>query len=423
MPIAPVTLLDELAWRGLISHQTPGLAARLAGGPITGYIGFDPTAPSLQVGNLVPVMLLAHLQRAGGKPIVLLGGGTGLIGDPSGKTTERPLLERAQVEANVATQREQFARFLTFGRAPADAVMADNADWLTRIGLVEFLRDTGKHFTLGYMLQKESVKARIESGISYTEFSYMLLQARDFLELHRRQGCELQMGGSDQWGNITAGIELVRRVAGAEVHGLVAPLMTTASGAKFGKSEGNAIWLDPALTSPYRFYQYWINADDRDVERYLAMFTFLDRRAVADLLARHVADPGGRIPHRALAHDLTARVHGEPAATSAEQASRVLFGELDPRRAGGATWAMLARELPHGPLPPTVTEDTPVVDLVAGTDLVRSRSDARRQLEQGGITVNGVRATEGATSGPALDGGYYWVQRGKKTSFIFTPSP
>jgi len=418
----PGTLLDELAWRGLIQHQTPELAARLARGPVTGYIGFDPTAPSLQVGNLVPVMLLAHLQRAGGKPIVLLGGGTGLIGDPSGKTAERPLLDPDRVQANVATQREQFGRFLTFGPGPADAMMADNAEWLTKLDLVGFLRDTGKHFTIGYMLQKESVKSRVESGISYTEFSYMLLQSYDFLELFRRHRCELQMGASDQWGNITAGIELVRRAEGAEVHGLVAPLLTTTSGAKFGKSEGNAMWLDPALTTPYQFYQYWINVDDRDVERRLAMFTFLDRGAVGDLMARHRDDPGTRIPHRALARDLTARVHGEAAAAGAEQASRVLFGELEPRRAGAATWAMLARELPHGPLPPMVREDTPALDLVAGTDLVKSRSDARRQIEQGGILVNGVRVTESTATGPALDGGYYWVQRGKKTSFIFTPS-
>jgi tyrosyl-tRNA synthetase len=422
MPPTPGTLLDELAWRGLIQHQTPELAARLARGPVTGYIGFDPTAPSLQVGNLVPVMLLAHLQRAGGKPIVLLGGGTGLIGDPSGKTAERPLLDPDRVQANVATQREQFGRFLTFGPGPADAMMADNAEWLTKLDLVGFMRDTGKHFTIGYMLQKESVKSRVESGISYTEFSYMLLQSYDFLELFRRHRCELQMGASDQWGNITAGIELVRRAEGAEVHGLVAPLLTTTSGAKFGKSEGNAMWLDPALTTPYQFYQYWINVDDRDVERRLAMFTFLDRAAVGDLMARHRDDPGTRIPHRALARDLTARVHGEAAAAGAEQASRVLFGELEPRRAGAATWAMLARELPHGPLPPMVREDTPALDLVAGTDLVKSRSDARRQIEQGGILVNGVRVTESTATGPALDGGYYWVQRGKKTSFIFTPS-
>jgi tyrosyl-tRNA synthetase len=251
----------------------------------------------------------------------------------------------------------------------------------------------------------------------------MLLQSYDYLELHRRHGCELQMGASDQWGNITAGIELVRRAANAEVHGLVAPLLTAASGAKFGKSEGNALWLDPSLTSPYQFYQYWINVDDRDVERLLAMLTFLDRAAIADLLARHQGDPGARLPHRALARDLTTRVHGDAAATGAEQAGRILFGELDPRRAERGIWAMLARELPHAPRPATLGPGTPVLDLVAGTDLVKSRSDARRQLEQGGITVNGVRVSESDVAGPPLEGGYYWVQRGRKNSFIFTPAP
>ena len=417
------TLLDDLAWRGLIHHQTPGLEARLARGRITGYVGFDPTAPSLQLGNLVPLMLLAHLQRAGGKPIVVLGGGTGLIGDPSGKEAERPLLEPAQVAANVATQRAQFARFLSFGSGASDAMMVDNLDWLADLKLVEFLRDMGKHFTVGYMLQKESVKARLEAGISYTEFSYMLLQAYDFLELFRRHGCELQLGGSDQWGNITAGIELIRRVAGGDAHGLVAPLVTTATGAKFGKSEGNAIWLDPALTSPYQFYQYWINADDRDVEGYLKGFTFLDRAAIADLLRQHGAAPGARIPHRALAHELTARVHGREAAAGAAEATRIVFGEEDPTRAAAPIWAVLARELPSAVLPAGVSAETPVLDLVARTTLVKSRTEARRQLEQGGIAVNGRKVTDADAAGAPLAGGYYWVQRGKKTSYVFTPAP
>jgi tyrosyl-tRNA synthetase len=417
----PTVLLDELAWRGLIHHQTPGLAERLARGSITGYVGFDPTAPSLQLGNLVPLMLLAHLQRAGGRPIVLLGGGTGLIGDPSGKANERPLLDGAQVDANVATQRAQFARFLDFDAGPHAATMMNNAAWLRALELVAFLRDYGKHFTIGYMLQKESVKSRLDAGISYTEFSYMLLQAYDFLELFRRQGCDLQLGGSDQWGNITAGIELIRRADGGEAHGLVAPLVTTASGTKFGKSEGNAIWLDPSLTSPYQFYQYWINADDRDLENYLATFTFLARPRIMELMAAHAAEPGARSPHRALALDLTARVHGADAAQRAERASRVVFGDLDPRAADRAIWQMLARELPHGAVPQAIRDDTPVIDLVAGTDLVKSKGEARRQLAQGGITVNGVRAGETATAGPPLDGGYYWVQRGKKASFILTP--
>jgi tyrosyl-tRNA synthetase len=416
------TLLDELTWRGLVHDQTPGIARRLAQGPITGYVGFDPTARSLQVGNLVPLMLLMRLQRAGGRPIVVLGGGTGLIGDPSGKRAERPLLAPDQVAEHAERQRRQFARFLDFDRA-GGALMVDNAEWLSGLRLVEFLRDIGKHFTLGYMLQKESVRGRLEAGISYTEFSYMLLQAYDFLELYRRHRCELQLGGSDQWGNITAGIELIRRVAGGAAHGLSAPLITTAAGAKFGKTERQTVWLDPELTSPYQFCQFWINADDRDVERHLKTFTFKSRDEIAQLMAGQARDPGARIAHRALAADVTEMVHGAAAARSAGEASRVLFGELDPDRAGPETWAMLATELPRAELPRDVTPETPLLELVTRTTLVTSKSDARRQIAHGGIAVNGRRVTEGAVTGAPLAGGYYWVQRGKKNSFMFTPAP
>jgi len=414
------TLLDEVAWRGLLHEQTPGLAARLARGPITGYAGFDPTAPSLQVGNLIPVMLLAHLQRCGGHPVVVLGGGTGMIGDPSGRSAERPLLTAEDVAGNVERQRAQLARFLDFSGARA-ARLVDNREWLGEARLLEFLRDVGKHFTISYMLQKESVRSRMEAGISYTEFSYMLLQAYDFLQLHGRHDCELQVGGSDQWGNITAGIELIRRVAGAEAHALVAPMVTTATGAKFGKSAGNAVWLDPAMTSPYQFFQYWINADDRDADRYLRMFTFRPREEIEALRDEHARNPGARVPHRALAADVTTLVHGAGAAASAAEAARILFGDLAPARARAATWRLLATELPSATLPADVSADTPVLDLVASTTLVKSRSDARRQLAQGGITVNGERVTETSPTGAPLAGGGYLVQRGKKASFLFTP--
>jgi tyrosyl-tRNA synthetase len=414
-------LLDELAWRGLLQDQTPGLAERLARGPMAGYAGFDPTASSLQVGNLVPVMLLAHLQRAGGRPVVVVGGGTGMIGDPSGRSTERPLLSRADVAANVECQRAQLARFLDFS-GNAGAVLIDNREWLGQAALLDFMRDVGKHFTVSYMLQKESVRSRMDAGISYTEFSYMLLQAYDFLELYRRHDCELQVGGSDQWGNITAGIELIRRVAGADAHGLVAPMVTTAAGVKFGKSEGNAVWLDPALTSPYQFFQYWINTDDRDVDRYLRMFTFRPRGEIETLLADHARDPSARVPQRALAADVTGLVHGNAAADSAAEASRILFGDLDPGRAHAETWRMLATELPSATLPPEITTDTPVLELVAKSTLVKSRGDARRQLAQGGIAVNGQRVSEAGSTGAPLAGGYYLVSRGKKSSFLFTPS-
>jgi tyrosyl-tRNA synthetase len=417
------TLLGELAWRGLLHDETPGLPARLARGPITGYVGFDPTAKSLQVGNLIPIMLLAHLQRAGGKPIVVVGAGTGMIGDPSGKSEERPLLAVEQIADHAERQRRQLERFLDFTPGPRGAELVNNAEWLSPLDLLSFLRDVGKHFTLSYMMQKESVKARLDSGISYTEFSYMLLQAYDFLHLFRTRRCELQMGGSDQWGNITAGIELIRRVEGAETHGVAAPLLTSAAGAKFGKTETGTVWLDPELTSPYRFYQFWLNADDRDVESYLRAFTFRSREDIAAAMERHAANPGSRIPHAELASELTERVHGHDARDRAVQASRIVFGDLDPRTATADVWRILAAELPSASLPAGAGERTPVVELVAGAGVVKSKGEARRLIEQGGLYVNGQRiASADAALGPALAGGFYWIRSGKKNQFILKPA-
>src|SRR5580765_7829302 len=292
-------VLQELEWRGFVQQATPALAAHFAKGPVTAYCGFDPTAQSLQLGNLMPLMLLANLQRGGHRPIVLMGGGTGLIGDPSGKPGERPLLSKDEIRENVHRMRDQAARFLEFGAGPTAALLLDNAKWLGSQGLIDFLRDVGKHFTVNVMLQKESVKARMESGLSFTEFSYMLLQAYDFLHLYRERQCTLQVAGSDQWGNITAGVDLIRRIENAEVHGLVASLVTMASGKKFGKSEEGAIYLDPQLTSPYKFYQFWINVDDRDVERFLKLFTPLSRDQIAELMAKQTKDPAARVAQTA----------------------------------------------------------------------------------------------------------------------------
>src|SRR6267154_2266896 len=292
-------VLQELEWRGFVQQATPGLAAHFAKGPVTAYCGFDPTAPSLQLGNLMPLMLLANLQRGGNRPIVLMGGGTGLIGDPSGKAGERPLLSKEQIRENLQRQRDQMARFLEFGAGPTAALLLDNAKWLGSQGLIDFLRDVGKHFTVNIMLQKESVKARLEAGLSFTEFSYMLLQAYDFLHLFRERQCTLQVGGSDQWGNITAGVDLIRRIENAEAHGLVAQLVTMTSGKKFGKTEAGAIYLDPKLTSPYKFYQFWINTDDRDVEKYLKLFTHLPEAEIADLVEQQKNSPGKRPAQRA----------------------------------------------------------------------------------------------------------------------------
>ena len=407
-------LLQELEWRGFVQQATPGLAAHFAKGPVTAYCGFDPTAPSLQLGNLMPLMLLANLQRAGNRPIVLMGGGTGLIGDPSGKAGERPLLSKEQIRENLQRQRDQMARFLEFGAGPTAALLLDNARWLGDQKLIDFLRDVGKHFTVNVMLQKESVKARLESGLSFTEFSYMLLQAYDFLHLFRERQCTLQVGGSDQWGNITAGCELIRRVANAEVHALVAPLVTMASGQKFGKTETGAIYLDPQLTSPYKFYQFWINVDDRDVEKYLKLFTLQTRSEIEELAAQQQRGPAGRPAQRALAADVTTRVHGADVLQGVVRASAILFGEEESRSADARVFDILAQEIP------TATAegaDTTIVDAVIQAGLAKSKNEARRAIEQGGIYLNQQRIDDAArTLGPGdwIAGRNALLRKGKK---------
>ena len=384
-------VFTELEWRGFVQQATPELRAHLASGRRTVYCGFDPTAPSLQLGNLMPLMLLRHLQLAGHRPIVLMGGGTGLIGDPSGKRDERPLLSKEQIRENLHRQRDQMGRLLDFDAKEVRPLVLDNADWLVPQRLVDFLRDVGKHFTVNLMLQKESVQGRLDAGISYTEFSYMLLQAYDFLHLFRKERCTVQVGGSDQWGNITAGIDLIRRVEGGEAHGLVAPLVTTASGAKFGKSEAGALWLDPEMTSPYKFYQYWINVDDRDLEGYLKLFTFMPKdgpQGIASLLQNHAKDPGRREAQSVLARDITTLVHGKDAAHNATSVSAILFGEFDPRAVKEGVYDALAREIPTATVSGTAI---PLVDALVQAGLVKSKSEARRQIGQGGIYVNQQR--------------------------------
>jgi tyrosyl-tRNA synthetase len=415
-------LMDELRWRGLVQDATPGLEERLSVGPVSGYVGFDPNATSLQIGNLVPVMLLAHLQRAGGTPVALLGAGTAMIGDPSGKSAERPLLSTADIDANAERMRAQLERFLDFSGSANSAKMLNNASWLRDLNLVEFLRDVGKHFTIAYMMQKESVRSRMDAGISYTEFSYMLLQAFDFLHLHRSEGVELQFGGSDQWGNITAGIELVRRAEGKTVHALSAPLVTKSGGGKFGKSEQGAIWLDPEKTSPYRFFQFWINADDRDVESYLKIFTFKSAEEIQGSMEDHLADPGARAPQRALAMDLTERIHGSSAVRRASESASVFFNRGDAEAVRGATpevWETLEAELPSH-RPDTLELPVDIVSLAANSGLVSSKGEARRQLQQGAIYVNGERvgADTSITQEHLLAGKYIWLRRGKKTDVI-----
>jgi tyrosyl-tRNA synthetase len=417
------TLLPDLRWRGLVHDLTEALEARLATNePIRAYNGFDPTFRSLHVGHLVPVYGLMRLQRAGGQPLALVGGATGLIGDPSGRSGERPLLDRSAVQANVHAIRDQLARFLDFAPGSTQALVVNNLDWLGEVRLLDFLRDVGKHFTIPYMLDKESVQARIGKGLSYTEFSYMLLQAADFAHLHRSHGVELQCGGADQWGNLTAGLELIRRTArpgpgGREpAHGLAYPLLLSMSGAKFGKSEtGDAIWLDASLTSPYRFYQYWVDADDRDVGVYLRWFTMFDRGRIDELEAEHAAAPERRAAQRALARDVTELTHGRGAAERVARVSEILFGG-DPAQAGAQTLADLAAEIQASPWP----EDGAPMDIVTilvATGAAGSRADGRRLVEQGGVYVNGVQVREAAASfglDDLLAGRYLLVRRGKR---------
>ena len=410
--------LSELAARGFVQDVTPHFEARLqAGTPITGYVGFDPTADSLHVGNLVPVMGLAWLQRTGGTPIVLVGGGTGLVGDPSGKRAERPMMSAEQVKANAARIEAQLRTFVSFGGANA-AKVRNNAEWLGELGLMEFLREAGKHFTISYMLQKESVKNRMETGISFTEFAYMLVQAYDFWHLHATDKCELQMGGSDQWGNITAGIELIHRREGAQAHGLVFPLLTTNSGSKFGKSEDGNVWLDPAKTSPYKFYQFWLNQEDADLDRLLKLFTFLPLTKVAEIVAAHSADPGKRSGQRALAHEVTALVHGPATADRVVEASQLLFGGATQASSSHEAYAELVDEIPTTRVEKeTLIAGISLADALVTAGLATSKSEARRGLEQKGFAVNGEKTEDPARGlGPAdLKGGkYILLQKGKK---------
>ncbi len=411
------TLIDELQPRDFISDLTPGLAERLAVGPITGYVGFDPTADSLHVGNLVPVMGLAWLQRCGGTPIIVVGGGTGMVGDPSGKRSERPMLSVEQIDHNVARIRAQLERFLSFEGANG-ARTRNNADWLRPLGLMEFLRDAGKHFTVNYMLAKDSVKNRMETGISFTEFSYMLVQAYDFWHLWKTERCELQMGGSDQWGNITAGAELIARREGASAHGLVFPLLTTAAGAKFGKSEEGNVWLDPAKTSPYKLYQFWLNIDDRDVERCLKLFTFFPLAEIAATMAEQARDPGKRAAQRRLAEEMTARVHGADTARKVIDASRILFGGTDLRAAAGDVYEVLSREIPTARIARAELEGLPALDALVRAGLASSKGDARRGIQGRGFSVNGeivASADRRLGADDLLAGGYVLLQKGKKS--------
>ena len=410
-------VLDELSWRGFIAHSTDAeaLRARLDSGPITFYVGFDPTAPSIHMGNLVQLMLVRLMQAAGHRPLLLVGGSTGLIGDPK-QTSERNLNPAEVVHEWVERIRAQVSKFVSFEGDNA-ARLVNNYDWTAGLSTLDFLRDIGKHFSVNRMLDRDVVKRRLESGISYTEFSYVLLQSLDYLELHRQFGCELQTGGSDQWGNITAGVELVRRADGAKVHAMATPLLTKADGTKFGKTEAGTVWLDPEMTSPYAFHQFFLNAEDSQVGTYLKIFTTRSVEEIADLERRTVEAPHLRAAQRALADDITDLVHSVAERQAATAAAGALFGRGELTGLDGGVLAAVAREL--GAATVTAGDELPsVVDVLAAGGVVDSKGAARRAIAEGGAYLNNQRVTDpNALITPAdlLAGEYLIVRRGKRT--------
>ena len=419
-----MNLLPDLQWRGLYADCTdPGaLGARLGAGPLTLYCGFDPTAESLHVGNLVPLLTLRRFQIAGHRPIALAGGATGMIGDPSGRSSERNLQTREQVLHNIASIKEQLSRFLDFNARSNPALLVDNADWTAPVSYLDFLREVGKHFTVNWMTAKESVRSRMEDrecGISYTEFSYMLLQAFDFYHLRRELNCELQVGATDQWGNITAGIELCRRKLEATVWGLTFPLLTKSDGTKYGKSAAGAIWLDARRTSPYRFFQFFMQTEDADVVRLLRIFTFLDREEIEALAGETGRNPGARAAQKRLAHELTTLVHGPTACADAARASEILFGgSLE-----GLTESLfrdVVGEVPTREVPASVLAGAgaPLTELLVSSGLSPSKGQARKDIEGGGVYVNNVREAavqRHVTASDLLFGRHLLLRKGKRS--------
>ncbi len=441
-----MSILEELKWRGLVADCTD--AAELEkkiSAPITLYCGFDPTADSLHVGSLVPLLALRRFQLLGHHPIAVAGGATGSIGDPSGKTQERQLLTKEILDHNIASVKVQLAKLLDFETTENPARLVDNASWTKDILFLDFLRDIGKHFSVNQMVAKESVRARMqdrEVGISYTEFSYMLLQAFDFMVLARDQNCELQIGGTDQWGNITAGIELTRKKIGKTVFGLTLPLITNADGSKFGKTEAGAIWLDPKKTSVYKFYQFWINVDDRDVIRYLKFFTFLEKSEIESLEKQHAENPGARAAHRRLAAEVTSMIHGNDSMMETVEASNILFGsgqqnvegeyslEKALQKAAKNTLAHLVFETIVGEVPTKEIEKSRfggagilLVELLVHAGLCASKGQARKDIEGGGVNINNVRETNfqrAVTSNDLLFGKHILLRKGKKNYAVVT---
>lgn len=408
----------------MLHDMTPGLEELLSKGNVTGYVGFDPTADSLHIGNLVPVMMLVHWQRGGHNPIALVGGATGMVGDPSGKSAERQLLDVDQIHHNLACQKAQLEQFLDFDGDHAARVV-NNADWFKEFKFLDFIRDVGKHITVNYMTSKDSVKKRLESGMSFTEFSYQLVQGYDFFHLWKNHNCQVQFGGSDQWGNITTGTEMIRRMGGGHAFAVTAPLITKADGSKFGKSEGGNIWIDKAKTSAYKFYQYWINAADEDVSKYIRIFTLKSQEEIEVLEAQHAADPGQRILQKALAEDITARVHSEADLATAIAASQLLFGKSSKESIEAlpeSEFLSVFEGVPQAQLSTAQIESgIPVIDFLSEfTGFLSSKGEARRALKENSISINKVKVSEDTiVSGEDLiSGRHILVQRGKKNYFL-----
>ena len=416
-------IIDELNWRGLIALSTDldDLRKDLAAGPLTFYGGFDPTAPGLHIGNLVLLLTMRRFQLAGHRPIGLVGGATGLIGDPSGKSEERVLNPREVVAGWVERIRAEMGRFLDFTPGPAGARLVSNLDWTEGLSALEFLRDIGKHFPVNQMLARESVRARLEAGgISYTEFSYQILQAFDFLELRRRHDCVLQIGGSDQWGNLVSGVDLIRRVTGDTVHALATPLITKPDGTKYGKTEGEAVWLSPELMSPYAFYQFWMNRTDAEMPGLLRVFSFRSRAEIEELEQEIAARPAARRAQRLLAEELTALVHGEPELARVQAASEALFGQGDLAALDEPTLAAAVQEIPVAVIsaPGAGAALPPVADLMAACGIVASKSAARRAIAEGGAYLNNAKVTAedaAPTGADLLHGRFLILRRGKRT--------
>jgi tyrosyl-tRNA synthetase len=424
-----MNILEELQWRGLLADCTSAeeLGKRISAGPLTLYCGFDPTADSLHVGNLVPLLALRRFQLQGHHPIALAGGATGSIGDPSGRTAERQLLTGEVLAHNISRIKEQLKRLLDFSTSSNPARLLDNATWTDPVSFLDFLREVGKHFSVNQMIAKESIRARMEdreSGITYTEFSYMLLQAFDYYVLARDLNCELQIGGSDQWGNITAGIDLTRKKLSRSVFGLTLPLITNSDGTKFGKSLGGAVYLDPARTSIYKFYQFWINTDDRDVIRYLKFFTFLPPEEINELEKQHTTNPGARAAHRALAKAATDLIHGTTATAEAQRASEILFGG-DLEGIAENTFNEIVGEVPTKEMPRSQLEEAgqPLVEVLVHSGLCPSKGQARKDIEGGGVYLNNVRQGEFQkvlTTRDLLFGKHLLLRKGKKNYLVVT---